>query len=363
MGSSAVFADEHYYDGVTVDIDYEILGFVWIDDATVNFYPGAHVKDDYYYGDVYISSGAVVNLYGGQIDNVMMISTMYNDLPDAQVTVYGTDFAVDGVPVDPDTTDLFLQGEVLSGVYEDGTPFSYAVECFWEGDVYLTLSLVWLNGEDPEPAEGDIEAAPVAVDFADVELGTHALQIAAVLNTGDGPLTVDSIKLEDDSMQFFLSAVTLPAVLEPNEALEFGVVYVPAETAEAAGVLKVLSDDPDEQEIEIALSGAGFVELTPLERIDAILAAFDQAVEDGTIVGNAGWWWWYNDKMVRQMKCLLKTARHLIEKDQFHCAVQVLHVADLKSDGKTWPCDYVKGDGVAELNRLIKELEEKLKTL
>lgn len=368
-GASTLRADEHYSGGVTVDIDRDVLGYLWIDDATVNLYKNAHVKNDYYLGDVYITSGAVVNIYGGQIDNVMMISKLDNDLPDALVTVHGTEFAVDGVPVAPGTEELFLQSQVLSGLYEDGTPFAYTVECHWEGDWYLTVHLNWLDGstepEEPEePAVSDIELMPEAVEFGEVTVGQHALQVAAVVNAGDAPLTVESVTLEDESMQFFVSAVSLPAVLEPNDILEIGLVYVPAVEEAAAGVLTVISDDPDEQTVQFALSGMGAAEvvpLTPLEQMDMILAFFDEAVEAGTLEG-CGWGWSARYKL-NAMEHLLKTARYLIEREYYGYAAEVLRAADMKSDGLQCPYDFVEGDATAELNAQVVELYEILKSL
>ena len=360
MFSPAGYADEYYSGGVTVDIDRDVTGYLWIEDATVNLYKNAHIKNDYYLGDVYISSGEIVNIYGGQIDNVMMLSTMYNGLPDPEVMVYGRDFAVDGVAVEPDTSELFLEGQTLSGTYADGSTFSYAVQCFQEGSVYLTLKLVWV---DAAPAtEPDIDAA--AVDFGEVGMGSHGLQVATIANVGDGPLTIDSVQLEDETMQFFIADVNLPAVVEPNGVLEVGLVYVPAAMESASASLKVVSDDPDEQTYEIALSGVGTEaaqaqQLTPLEQMDEILAFFAQAVEDGTLEGVGR-----GHSAAHKLAAvghLLQTTRYLIDHGYTEYAIKALQVIEQKTDGGRRPGDFVAGEALGELKRQISELMDALR--
>lgn len=152
LTSSAVKADaiineqgEFYYNGAVVDIDRVVNGYLWIENATVNLYKNAHIKDAIYFGDVYSASGAVLNIYGGKIDNALYITTNYNKLlPEATVTVYGYGFATDGVPVAENTPELFMQGQTLSGFYADGTPFAFVVDCFAEGTFKLTLKLGWI---------------------------------------------------------------------------------------------------------------------------------------------------------------------------------------------------------------------------
>ena len=121
--ASLAGADEVYSGGVTVDINRDVNGYLWIEDATVNLLENAHIKNAQYYGDIYAVSGCVLNIYGGVIDNFLYVTTSYNDMPEAQVTIYGSQFAIDGNPVAEGTTEVFLQNQRLSGVYQNGTPF------------------------------------------------------------------------------------------------------------------------------------------------------------------------------------------------------------------------------------------------
>ena len=120
-GAGQVRADEYYAGGVTVDIDEVILGYLWVEDATVNLYENAHIANDAFFGDIYATSGSVINLYGGAVDGVIYITTAANGLPDAEVTVSGREFAVDGAAVDPGGSELLLVNQTLSGEYDSGT--------------------------------------------------------------------------------------------------------------------------------------------------------------------------------------------------------------------------------------------------
>ena len=160
IGPGMTYADIEFAGGATGLIDYTVDGSVWVYDANVTMVEPAHIL-----GFVITASGAVLDIYGGQIDYMMLISTSDDTLPEGQVTVYGTEFAVDGIPVEPGTSELFLQYQTLSGVYEDGTPFSYIVDCAISGNAnyiyYQTIKLGWVVSEP------DIEVSQYDYDFGD----------------------------------------------------------------------------------------------------------------------------------------------------------------------------------------------------
>jgi len=361
--ASVCQADEMYTGGVTVDIDYEIYGYLWIEEATVNLYPGARIINDYYMGDVYAASGSVLNIYGGDIDNMLIVTTAYTDLPDAQVTVYGTDFAIDGLPVDPSVTELFLEDQVLSGVYENGSAFAYRVDCYYDTSHYLTFKIHWVDAAPPAPdPEPDIEASVLEADFGRVEVDAFAEVLVAVSNTGTAPLTISSLTLEqEDTLQFYTTALQLlPLILDPNDSVEIGLLFAPVVSGQAEAVLTLQSDDPDEGQLAIVLTGEGYIRLTPAEQIAAILDFFDESVENGTIEamgrGRAALW------QVGTVKNMLKAAQHLIQREKYPMAIQVLKVVAMKTDGDAHPWDFVTGQAVPELNEKVSALIEDLKT-
>ena len=159
--SNLLLGDIEFSGGVTAEIDYVVDGTVWIYDAHVTMYEPAHIQGDL--GYVVTGSEAVLDIYGGIIDQQLLISFEDLDLPEGIVTVYGTDFAVDDDPIDPNTTELFLQGQTLSGVYGNGTPFAFPVDCVIVGGsdfIYTqTVKLGWITSE-PEVIEIDVDINP-----------------------------------------------------------------------------------------------------------------------------------------------------------------------------------------------------------
>lgn len=363
-------ADEVYTGGVTVDITGEILGYVWIEDATVNLLSGAHIKNSYYMGDVYAASGAVVNIYGGQIDDMLLITTAYNGLPDPYVTLYGTAFAVDGVPVAAGTTELYLANQVISGLYGDGSAFAIRVDCFAEGNYQLTLHLSWLDQTPEEPEEPEepepvpaMEVSLTAVDFGQVQVGTFGEQFLTVSNIGGAPLTIASAYVEqDDTFEFYTTGLRQATVtLQSGESTVLGVLFAPAAEGTASATLVLLSNDPDTAQVEIALTGEGFVPLTCAQQIQAILTFFDESAAAGTLKGTG----WGKSAVHRltAVRYLLEAAKTFIEQKNYGTAAVTLKAVLLKIDGRNWPSDFVTGPAAEELQVKILLLLEDLKKL
>ncbi len=99
--------EEHYVEG---DIDWLHVGA----DTTVNLY--ADVSQY-----IYAYPGSVLNIYSG---NVGLYIIVMPGVPDPVVTVYGTDFAVNGEPV---SYGQVAMNSVLTGTYGNGDPISLKV--------------------------------------------------------------------------------------------------------------------------------------------------------------------------------------------------------------------------------------------
>ena len=258
IGPDTSYGDIEFAGGITARIDYTVDGSVWIYDANVMMVEPAHIL-----GFVVTGSGAVLDIYGGQIDYMMLISTSDDTLPEGQVTVYGTDFAVDGVPVPPGTPELFMQYQTLSGVYEDGTPFSYIVDCVIEGNAnyvyYQTVKLGWVVSEP------DIQISQNDYDFGGTDIGTTQNGVLTVYNLGNEALTIQSLEiLQDQDIQFtFTPFEVMPLTLAPNTALDIEIAYKPVREGPAQAMFRVLSNDPDQPVLQVALSGTGLSVVNP----------------------------------------------------------------------------------------------------
>lgn len=91
--------------------------------GTVNLYPGAYVD----YG-IYVFSGSTVNIYAGELGTGYYIWFLISSgESNADVTVYGTNFHIDDVPLDLSATQFTVDpwnGGVLTGIYENGDPIN-----------------------------------------------------------------------------------------------------------------------------------------------------------------------------------------------------------------------------------------------
>lgn len=361
----SVQADEEYYGGVVVNIDRDVNGWLWISDATVNLYENAWIKDVYYNGNVvsagavWAESGAVLNIYGGKFDSLLYVTTSYNSFPEAQVTVYGGAFTVDGVPVVPGTAEIFLSNQVLGGVYESGTEFAFSVVCFTEGDFYMTVKLGWI---DSAP---DIEVTPDAVDFGEVEVGAQQSAFITIANTGNGNLSLQALAIQQaGEVDFgFMPLAQLPITIEPDSSVTVEVVFAPSAEGPYEALFRVFSDDPETPIAEAVMTGTGFIEeepeLTTKEKIDAIRAFYQAGLINGRIVGTG------NGKnsaaRAAAVGFSLAMAQNLIHGGYERLALISLESVASKTDGKDWPFDYVAGASVPELNAMVADLIENIK--
>jgi hypothetical protein len=356
-GSLAAYGDIDFSGGVTAEIDYLVDGSVWIYDANVIMYDPAHIL-----GFVVTGSGAVLDVYGGIIDYMLLISTTDLGLPEGDVTIYGTDFAVDGIPVDPNITELFLQGQALSGVYESGTPFAYPVDCVIVGGgdfaYYQTVKLGWLH------SEADIELSQSDYNFEQVDVGTDQAETVLVFNQGNASLTIQSLQLEQSQQaQFaFTPWQTLPVTLDPNSFIDLEFAFSPVIEGVDTAVLTLVSNDPNDPMVDVVLTGEGMpVVLSPEEQITQILDTYDTyntAVEEGTIQKNGKKRSARNRlKVFRKM---LVIANRLIDGGYGDPALEVLVMIEKKCDGRKRPKDFVRDPAAADLNEQINELIDTL---
>ncbi len=352
-GSMASYGDIEFSGGVTAEIDYLVDGNLWVYDANVIMVEPAHIL-----GAVVTGSEAVLDIYGGKIDYMLLISTNDLSLPEGIVTVYGTDFAVDGIPVDPDTTELFLQYQTLSGVYENGTPFAFPVDCVIAGGggflYYQTVKLGWVVSEP------DIELSESGHNFGQVDVKATQTGVVSVFNLGNASLTVQTLELEQSQQaQFALTAFQVPVTLEPNSFIDLEILFGPVTDGVDTAVLSILSNDPNDPVVDVLLTGEGVsVVLLPEEQIAQNLDGYDSAVRNDLIqgVGNkksAG-------NKIEVFGKMLNLADDLIAAGYDEYALEVLLVIEKKCDGLKSPKDFIKGDGAAELNALVNELIQTL---
>ncbi|MHC4386684.1 MAG: hypothetical protein ACYSUG_06805, partial [Planctomycetota bacterium] len=166
-----------YIDGsVSGPVDVNcVTGDIIIAQNTLNLLPGSHISTGRGSGQLIGSTDAVINIYGGEIDStVAYLSTSI-------VTVYGSNFAVDGNSLDPTQDQIVNTGSgvmefVLTGTFEDDSDI--VIYFAIDPDAVLNLGL--------QQTAPEIEVLPALLewDFGDVEVGGSATVLVQIYNYG-----------------------------------------------------------------------------------------------------------------------------------------------------------------------------------
>jgi len=153
----------------TVNIDYGEDYLTVLNMGTANLYPGANI-----YSGILAFSGGTINFYGGEMGETARINALGNP----QITVYGTNFAVNGEPLDPSATsftiDYLRPYHELTGVYENGDPIILR----FRGNIPINLVTVTL-------ASGMVIDIKPGNEQNNINLKSNGVVPVAALTTGD----------------------------------------------------------------------------------------------------------------------------------------------------------------------------------
>ena len=118
-GAQTCYDDGYVDAGEIADINCAIEDNFLMVQGTANLYPGAYVE-----WGIYALNGCTINIYGGSVGNGFYIM-LFSGQPSPVVTVYGTDLALDFMPLDPSATQFSVDdkaGGILTGFYGNGDP-------------------------------------------------------------------------------------------------------------------------------------------------------------------------------------------------------------------------------------------------
>lgn len=156
--------------GETADIDYVIKYDYLLVDGVANLYPGAYID-----WGVYAATGCEINIYGGEIGDGFFVM-LYTGEPIPIVTVYGTDFKLDNMPIDP-LAGYFMTGSsgsgVLTGTYVNGDPIDL---------LFLSDVPVYLESPDAGDAGMMIDIKP-GDEQNNINLNSNGVVPVAILTT------------------------------------------------------------------------------------------------------------------------------------------------------------------------------------
>jgi hypothetical protein len=158
--------------GEPCDIDYAVTGTLWVW-GTANLLTGASVSEA-----IYVQTDGTLNMYSGTIGTGWWISVS----PDAAgMTVYGTNFAVNGDPCD--YGEVILSGGMgtLTGNYGDGS----LINLWIFSDTAINLQPLPSGG----PQEIEIDIKPGSYPNA-INLGSNGVIPVAILSDADFDATI-----------------------------------------------------------------------------------------------------------------------------------------------------------------------------
>ena len=325
-----------------------VTGDIIIAQNTLNLLPGSHISTGRGGGQLIGSTDAIINISGGVIDStVAYLSTSI-------VTVYGSNFAVNGSLLNPTQDQIVNPGPgvmefVLTGTFDDGSDI--VIYFAIDPDAVLNLGL--------QQTAPEIEVFPALLewDFGDVEVGESATVLVQIYNYGTADLNVSSVILTGDADIAITSGPTAPLVIAPSTSIgvDFEVTFTPSAEGASVATIQILSDDEDEPEVYVDLSGVGIItEVPPTQQIQNILDYFDTSVADGTLIGygpgNSA------SKRLNALRNMIEAASDLINAGAYEQAIEQLESIAKKTDGVSKPQDFVVGDAVSDLNTMINDL-------
>ncbi len=124
---------------------------------------------------------------------------------------------------------------------------------------------------------GRIQVDVTSISFPDTQVGDTSLESVTLTNPGSGPLTLYAVYFPDDGDGAFLLApgTSDPSgtVLQSEDALTLGIAFSPGAAGTFQGTWRIASDDPDNPNLDIELSGTGLEPPSPDDDDDGVTVA------------------------------------------------------------------------------------------
>jgi hypothetical protein len=149
---------------------------------------------------------------------------------------------------------------------------------------------VTLTGMGLMPA--DIEIDATTYDYGQVVVGTTASRTVLVRNLGDVALHVSAMTLvTGETGEFAIVEGAAPFVVAPGASHAVDVRFVPASAGQKISILRLVSDDQDENTADVVVTGRGLmppdIDLAPISH-DYGQAIVGTSVSRLLVIGNLG---------------------------------------------------------------------------
>ena len=171
------------------------------------------------------------------------------------------------------------------------------------------MSLLWMFAcsdrgftlvrEEPLAPEPDIQVEPLEVAFDPVAVGCVSERPITITNVGRGPLDVESVWVKgfDETVNDY-GVESLEGTVLPGETETVFLRFEPSFVWDTAVDLVVTSDDPDEAEVRLPVSGGSF---DPTWNLDVFDQAPD-AIDVLWVIDNSGSMYQERDRVKREIQ-------------------------------------------------------------
>lgn len=169
--------------------------------------------------------------------------------------------------VDSDHSDFSLVGSILPDTIPAGENGSVTVR-FAPSGVGLRAGILSLfsNDRDESPllvsvvgtgVVPDIHLSATTHDFGDVVVNAFAEWVFTAYNLDDGDLIVSAVTTSNSD--FSIMSPLFPDTVRAGDSLSVTVRFQPSKTGPISGILKLMSNDPDESQLSVSVGGNGVV--------------------------------------------------------------------------------------------------------
>ena len=203
----------------------------------------------------------------------------------------------------------FGEGNVVVSGYPDGIAFYYRYSGW--GRTYHNIFHYLLSLSDFQQEVPEISVYPVALNFGDIEFRRSAELTFDIGNDGNFDLTVSNISVDGDD---FTVVVEENYVIEPEETVTIMVTYTANTIGDVAGEITIVSDDPDNPEVTVALGGTS-VWVSPLDLLPR-LCDYINDLKDARIL---------NKGQANSLCVKAQNAANRLERGQVHTALNILN--------------------------------------
>ena len=136
----------------------------------------------------------------------------------------------------------------------------------------VSLSGIGTTVSSPQSSSPQLTVSAASLTFGDVTVNTASTQPVTLTSTGTVPVTINSATLSGAG--FAVSGATLPATLNPNQAMTLNVQFDPTAAGAVTGQLTIQSNSSTNSTAVVSLSGIGTVALSPQLTISAASLTF-----------------------------------------------------------------------------------------